>query len=93
MENTNTLYMNNGDGTFTVDVAPSVGLDDQWNAMRNVFGDYDNDGDRDLISHNFFKSPLYRCDGFPSLSYTDVSAASGPGLSYSAAWLLSGSTV
>ncbi|HMB69186.1 MAG TPA: CRTAC1 family protein, partial [bacterium] len=76
-ENKNTLYMNNGDGTFTGDVAPSVGLDDDWNAMRNVFGDYDNDGDRDLISHNFFKSPLYRCDSWPSpLSYTDVSSAS-----------------
>jgi hypothetical protein len=57
-----------------------VGLDDHWNAMRNVFGDYDNDGDRDLISHNFLKSPLYRCDAFPNLSYTDVSAASGTNL-------------
>lgn len=63
--NENVLYLNNGDGTFSMDIASIVGLNDYWNAMRHVWADYDNDGLRDLISHNFLKSPLYHAISGP----------------------------
>ena len=58
--NRNVLHMNRGDGTFFPDSAPQAGIDDPWNAMRHAWADYDNDGRRDLISHNFIVSTLYR---------------------------------
>ncbi|MDH4069270.1 MAG: FG-GAP-like repeat-containing protein [Ignavibacteria bacterium] len=76
-ENFNTFHLNNGDGTFSADVAPAAGVDDWWNAMRHVWGDYDNDGMRDLLSHNFVKSTLYRAVSLDPLMYEDVTAASG----------------
>ena len=57
---TNALHMNNGDGTFGPDTAEAVGLADQWNAMRHVWADYDRDGLRDVMSHNFVLSTLYK---------------------------------
>ena len=59
IENTNVFFLNRGDGTFTEDVAGELGLADRWNAMRHVWADIDNDGLRDLLSHNFIVSPLY----------------------------------
>ena len=56
----NALHMNQGDGTFGPDTAPAVGLADQWNAMRHTWADYDRDGMRDVISHNFLISNLYK---------------------------------
>ena len=49
---TDTLYRNNGDGTFT-DVSKSAGVADQasW-GMGMVCGDYDNDGDTDIYVAN-----------------------------------------
>jgi len=48
----NTLYRNNGDGTFT-DVTASVGLGHYlWNNTAAFF-DYDNDGDQDLYMMNY----------------------------------------
>ncbi|MDH4069908.1 MAG: FG-GAP-like repeat-containing protein [Ignavibacteria bacterium] len=77
--NYNTMYLNNGDGTFTEDVAPDLGLNDPWNAMRSVWGDYDNDGRRDLFSHNFIVSTLYHAvPGGPlGVMFEDVNASSG----------------
>ncbi len=46
-EGANHLYRNNGDGTFT-DVTEETGTGDIYAAMRNVWADYDNDGDLDL---------------------------------------------
>lgn len=76
--NINSLYMNNGDGTFTENVAAEFGLDDGWNAMRNVFGDYDNDGLRDMFSHNFLRSTLYRAVSGPDpMVYEDWNDETG----------------
>ncbi|MCH7702863.1 MAG: VCBS repeat-containing protein, partial [Planctomycetes bacterium] len=76
--NINTLFMNNGDGTFTEDVAPETGLDDGWNAMRNVFGDYDNNGLRDMFSHNFIKSTMYHAVSGPDpMLYEDWNDETG----------------
>ena len=44
----NTLYRNNGDGTFT-DVTLTAGVDDGTNTWAAVWGDYDNDGNLDLF--------------------------------------------
>ncbi|MBA3962947.1 MAG: CRTAC1 family protein [Chthoniobacterales bacterium] len=43
----NTLYHNNGDGTFT-DVTAAAGVNDNTNTWAAVWGDYDNDGFLDL---------------------------------------------
>ncbi|MCH7703292.1 MAG: VCBS repeat-containing protein, partial [Planctomycetes bacterium] len=76
--NINSLYMNNGDGTFTENVAAEFGLDDGWNAMRNVFGDYDNDGLRDMFSHNFLRSTLYHAVSGPDpMVYEDWNDETG----------------
>ena len=51
----NTLYRNNGDGTFT-DVTPKSGLDDKPDNLLSVgaaWFDYDNDGLLDLIISNY----------------------------------------
>ncbi len=44
----NTLYHNNGNGTFT-DVTAAAGVNDNTNTWSAVWGDYDNDGFLDLF--------------------------------------------
>ena len=44
----NTLYRNNGDGTFS-DVTSQAKVDDRTNTWAAVWGDYDNDGFLDLF--------------------------------------------
>ena len=46
-----TLYRNNGDGTFT-DVTTTAGIYKDGKGMGIVFGDYDNDGDVDCYVGN-----------------------------------------
>ena len=75
-EGANTLYRNNGDGTFT-DVTEETQGGDPYCAMRNVWADYDKDGDLDFYSHNFDQSTLYQNNGNV---FTDVNASSGAGL-------------
>jgi len=85
-EDINTLFHNNGDGTFT-DVTTESGAGDPFVAMRNIWADYDRDGDLDFYSHNFQQSTLYQNNGN---LFTDVNATSGAGLNLSngtgAAW-------
>ncbi len=47
-EQGNTLYRNNGDGTFT-DVTEEAGVNDDTDTWAAVWGDYDNDGFLDLF--------------------------------------------
>jgi len=68
-ESVNVLFMNQGDGTFGPDSAAAVGIDDFWNAMRHVWGDIENDGQLDLVSHNFVLSSLYRAVPGPDLLF------------------------
>ena len=77
------LYNNNGDGTFT-DVFPEMGFT-AWGAGA-AWGDYDNDGDADLMMPSFWDgieeieiegmniSRLYRNDG---ATFSEVSALAG----------------
>jgi hypothetical protein len=67
--------MNNGDGTFT-DVAPALGMDsliiDVAFAHRGAsFGDYDNDGDQDLLigRRSTITQDLWRNNGDGTFTY------------------------
>ncbi len=59
-----TLYRNNGDGTFTdVSLESAVGLHPGW-GMGIVCGDYDNDGDTDVfIGNDVGENFLFQNDG------------------------------
>ena len=48
----NMLYHNKGDGTFS-DVSNSMGMNDDTRGRTVIYGDYDNDGDPDVLLANF----------------------------------------
>ncbi|MFZ1009565.1 MAG: CRTAC1 family protein [Candidatus Sulfotelmatobacter sp.] len=94
-DDTSTLYRNNGDGTFTdATTAGGLGLYAQYLGWGTMFFDFDNDGWPDLILVNghvypevdkqhlgsTFKEPriLYHNNG--DGTFSDVSAAAGPGI-------------
>lgn len=83
----NTLYHNEGDGTFR-DVTLGTGVAGAGTTLAVSWSDYDGDGDVDLIVANDFgafvqPNRLYRNDGPPTApghaewKFTEVSAAAG----------------
>lgn len=73
----NTLYRNNGNGTFAVsNQSASVALPDSYSGGA-VFADYDNDGWRDLYVLNWGQNVLYRNAG--GTAFVDVTAEAGVG--------------
>ena len=74
--NTNVLYRNNGDGTFT-DVTETAGVGHQGYGMGCVFADYDGDADLDLYLTNYGENVLYRNNG--DSTFTDVTETAGVG--------------
>ncbi len=54
------IYVNNGDGTFDVDIDNPVS---QKDGLGGSWGDYDNDGDQDLIITRFTNNTLFRNTG------------------------------
>ena len=74
--NTNVLYRNNGDGTFT-DITRAAGVGHQGYGMGCVFADYDGDADLDLYLTNYGENVLYRNNG--NATFTDVTEVAGVG--------------
>ncbi len=72
----NTLYHNNGDGTFT-DVTEKAGVGDKGWGMGCAFGDYDNDGNPDLYVTNYGENVLYHNNG--DGTFTNVTEKAGVG--------------
>jgi hypothetical protein len=75
----NYLYHNDGDGTFT-NVAPRTGValsanGDASSSMGGDWGDYDNDGDLDLIVPDMAFNNLY--ENLGNGLFDDVTAAAG----------------
>jgi enediyne biosynthesis protein E4 len=72
----NRLYKNNRDGTFT-DVTEKAGLQGRLYGMGVGTGDYDNDGNMDLLVTNLGGNVLYHNNG--DGTFTDVTAKAGMG--------------
>jgi len=71
----NTLYRNNGDGTFSVsDIANQVALTNTY-SQGAIFADYDNDGWKDLLVVNWGQDHLYHND--QGKHFSDVSFPAG----------------
>jgi hypothetical protein len=72
----NRFYKNNRDGTFT-DVTEKAGLQGRLYGMGVGTGDYDNDGNMDLLVTNLGGNVLYHNNG--DGTFTDVTAKAGVG--------------
>ncbi len=75
----NKLYKNNGNGTFT-EVAAVVGLNDMANTITCTWGDFDNDGDLDLLTTaTGATTKLWRNNLRPAgdTTFTDITSTSG----------------
>ncbi len=72
----NRLYRNNRDGTFT-DVTEKAGLKGHSYGMGVATGDYDNDGNVDLLVTNLGGNILFHNNG--DGTFTDVTAKAGVG--------------
>lgn len=71
----NRLFVNDGTNHFT-DQAATYGLDNHFQTWTSDFGDYDNDGDLDVVSTNHDNTMmLFQNDG--TGHYTEVTAGSG----------------
>jgi len=82
----NTLYRNNGDGTFT-DVTKKAGVGHKGYGFGCSSADFDKDGDLDLYILNYGPNVFYLNNG--NGTFTDISKSSGlanSGWSLSAPW-------
>jgi hypothetical protein len=70
----NSLYRNNGNGTFT-DVTSEAGVSDPSSGYSSSAADYDGDGDLDLYVQNYGPNVMFRNNG--DGTFTDVSKESG----------------
>ncbi len=85
-QGTSRLFINNGDGTFT-DGTEAAGIARTDQAMAATAGDYDNDGNIDLLISNPGSNVLYHNNGdgtFEDVTHETGSAGehSGPGASF-----------
>ena len=79
VESPNALFLNDGTTHFT-DVAASSGIADSFGSVGGIWGDYDRDGDPDLLiggeEEPSFQVVLYRNEG--NLAFTNVTASALP---------------
>lgn len=76
----NRLFVNDGNGQYT-DMAAEYGVQDHEQTWATDFGDFDNDGDLDMMSiEHSTGNQLFENDG--TGHYTNVTAGSGMGESY-----------
>ena len=69
------LFRNNGDGTFTqLTSGPPVDLASQ--APSACWGDYDNDGNLDLLVATRFNNLLYHNNGAPNYDFSQITSGS-----------------
>lgn len=86
LEHTDRLYRNRGDGAFQ-DVTQSAGIAENRYSQGVAAGDFDNDGDSDLVVANYGRNTFYANNG--DGTFSDISAAlesDGDHWSSSAAW-------
>ncbi|WP_228852880.1 FG-GAP-like repeat-containing protein [Aegicerativicinus sediminis] len=76
---TNELYINNGDGTYT-EMAVSAGLADIIQAWSAAWGDFDNDGDLDVVIGSYERNDHQVMRNNGDLTFTDVTPGSGIGI-------------
>jgi len=70
----NSLYINNGDKTFT-QIKTGAIVNDGGRSVGTSFGDIDNDGDLDLFVGNHIENNfLYLNDGPPNYTFTKVTS-------------------
>jgi enediyne biosynthesis protein E4 len=72
----NSLYRNNGDGTFT-NVTDAAGVGDAGFGLGVAVADFDNSGFPDIYLNNFGRNVLYRNNG--DGTFTDVASEAGVG--------------
>ncbi len=83
----NHLYRNDGNGHFT-DVTDKAGLNPDMYSIAVTAGDYDNDGNEDLLVTGYGKVVLYHNDG--DGHFTDVTEKAGikvSGWAISSTWI------
>jgi hypothetical protein len=73
------LYRNNGDGTFT-NVAPALGFADSHQSWSSAWGDFDNDGDMDVLVGSS-SSPVHKLLRNNGGTFTNITVDSGFDLS------------
>ena len=81
----NSLYRNNGDGTFT-DVAPDLSVDDNGSGRSAAWADADNDGDLDLYIAKWGMNRFYRNNGSTFSEYSRSAGIADGANSNGVAW-------
>jgi hypothetical protein len=73
----NYFFQNSGNAVFT-DIAPQLGINNDWTDMGVTLGDPDNDADFDIYITTINDNVLYRNDSVgAALAFVDVSLVSG----------------
>ena len=70
----NKLLLNSGDGAF-LDVAPTLGVDNDRNSVGATWADYDNDGDLDLYVVDFYEQDFLYQNQAAGTGFTEVGRA------------------